>query len=63
MGSGKTFSAEPPARAMCLRGQANTMAIGQAAGTAAAFAVKHGKTVKKLSPEDVKEILNKVSFA
>ena len=58
MGSGKTISAEPSARAICLRGQANTMAIGQAAGTAAAIAALQGRGVKSLSSGDIKKMLS-----
>ena len=63
IGSGKSISAEPSPRAMCLRGQANTMAIGQAAGSAAAITVKNGKTVKALLPDDIKEIFAETSSA
>lgn len=53
IGSGKCISSERLVRWNITRGQANTMLIGQAAGTAAAVAVKNNRTVKTV---DVKLI-------
>ncbi|MBA7560688.1 hypothetical protein ES708_02317 [subsurface metagenome] len=55
IGTGKCVSTEKP----FLRGQANTMLIGQTAGTAAALAAKTGKSVKKLGYKDVRDELEK----
>ncbi len=59
IGTGKCISAESGARGPFLRGQANTMLIGQTAGAAAALAAKTGKSVKKLGYKDVRDELEK----
>ncbi|MBA7660652.1 hypothetical protein ES703_68656 [subsurface metagenome] len=59
IGTGKCISAESGARGPFLRGQANTMLIGQTAGAAAALAAKTGKSVKMLGYKDVRDELEK----
>ena len=59
IGTGKCVSAESGARSVSLRGQANTMLIGQTAGVAAALAAKTGKSVKMLGYKDVRDELEK----
>ena len=58
IGSGKSISAEDGARAKALRGQANTMLIGETAGTAAALAALSGTPVRELTIQRVREAMS-----
>lgn len=56
MFAGRIVSADPTAFAS-VRGMPQCIAMGQATGTAAAIAIKHGKSVQQVDPIAVVEAL------